>query len=285
MNIAIFADVHGRILLAFKLVARWERETGEKIDLILQAGDLGAFPDTGRMDRATIRHARKDPTELGFSEHFAEYDEDVAEVLGQTSANMIFVRGNHEDHAWLDELEQQYDDPTFPIDAYQRVWCMKSGAAYHFRAGDESINIFGIGRVGALPGEQDEKQPKYIQPYEAQRINHIPSQKIDILLTHDSALDFVTVNFGMEEIRLMLDIFRPHYHFHGHVGGELTRRLDENKYTQVIKLSDLHWGTSKAVEQNSMGILRWQDGDHHQFEVVSEQWFWEYTSQTWEHIP
>ena len=42
MNIAIFADLHGRILLAFKLCARWQKETGEQIDLILQAGDLGA---------------------------------------------------------------------------------------------------------------------------------------------------------------------------------------------------------------------------------------------------
>lgn len=41
MNIAVFADVHGRILLAFKLCARWEKETGEQIDLILQAGDMG----------------------------------------------------------------------------------------------------------------------------------------------------------------------------------------------------------------------------------------------------
>ena len=37
MNIAILADVHGRLLLAFKLVERYQRETGEQIDLILQA--------------------------------------------------------------------------------------------------------------------------------------------------------------------------------------------------------------------------------------------------------
>ncbi|GCE21451.1 hypothetical protein [Dictyobacter kobayashii] len=41
MNIAVFADLHGRLLLAFQLCARWQRETGEHIDLILQAGDLG----------------------------------------------------------------------------------------------------------------------------------------------------------------------------------------------------------------------------------------------------
>lgn len=72
MNIAIFADVHGRILLAFKLVGRFQQETGEKIDLILQCGDMGIFPDPTKLDKATIRHAESDETELGFSEHFVE---------------------------------------------------------------------------------------------------------------------------------------------------------------------------------------------------------------------
>jgi hypothetical protein len=35
MNIAVLADVHGRILLAFKIIERYQQETGERIDLIL----------------------------------------------------------------------------------------------------------------------------------------------------------------------------------------------------------------------------------------------------------
>ena len=41
MRIAIFSDVHGRILLAFKLVLRYQIETGNKINYILQCGDAG----------------------------------------------------------------------------------------------------------------------------------------------------------------------------------------------------------------------------------------------------
>ncbi len=37
MNIAVFSDVHGRILLCFALCARWERETGERVELTVQA--------------------------------------------------------------------------------------------------------------------------------------------------------------------------------------------------------------------------------------------------------
>ncbi len=103
MNIAIFADIHGKILLAFKLCARWEKETSEKLDLILQAGDLGAFPDEARLDKATIKHARSDPTEPGFLNNFLRPQPDTASALAQTTCNLIFVPGNHADQPWLKE--------------------------------------------------------------------------------------------------------------------------------------------------------------------------------------
>ncbi|MBN2228666.1 MAG: metallophosphoesterase, partial [Candidatus Thorarchaeota archaeon] len=104
-RIAVFADVHGRILLAFKLVDRYQRETGEEIDLILQAGDMGIFPDRSRMDKATIRHAQIDDTEFGFLNHFVSPNREVEETLSRLECNLVCVRGNHEDHALLDRLE------------------------------------------------------------------------------------------------------------------------------------------------------------------------------------
>jgi len=105
VNIAIFADVHGRILLCFKLCARWEKETGEKIDLILQCGDLGVFPDPSWLDGATKKHALKDPEEMGYYYYFtdpgkevinasglARYRREAEAVLGMTSCNLVFVR-------------------------------------------------------------------------------------------------------------------------------------------------------------------------------------------------
>lgn len=68
MRIAIFADIHGKILLPFKLVDLYQKQTGQKIDLILQCGDMGAFPNVETMDKATVRHAKHDRDELGFSE-------------------------------------------------------------------------------------------------------------------------------------------------------------------------------------------------------------------------
>ncbi len=81
-----------------------------------------------RLDRATIKHAQTDPTELGFLTDFAAWRPDVAAILGATACPLIFVRGNHEDHAFLDELERAASEPIFPVDAYQRIFCLKTGA-------------------------------------------------------------------------------------------------------------------------------------------------------------
>ncbi|SRR5712692_3094462 len=288
MNIAVFADLHGRLLLAFQLCTRWQRETGETLDLILQAGDLAAFPTPDRLDKATRTYAERDPTELGFMEHFLAYDSDVATMLAETSCPMIFVRGNHEDHGWLDELERGSDGPIFPVDAYRRVYNLKTGLPWTFQKGDEQITVLGIGRIGAPAEEEHPQQGKYIQRYESKRVYGQEQSAIDILLTHHSRPDFVIVergvkikaSTGMKEIAYFLERSRPAYHFFGHYGGAPQVRTDTNGVTLSVKLADLHWQRS-ALEAGSMGLLRWQNREQHAFEVIDDPWLKEYDVFTW----
>lgn len=282
MNIAIFADVHGRVLLCFTLCARWQHTTGECIDLILQCGDLGAFPDLSRLDRATMRYAQRDPSELGFARQFTKEQPQVATVLAETTCPLIFVRGNHEDHAWLDRLEAQSDDALFSVDVYQRVWCLKTGVPYTYRIGDEALTILGVGRIQPKD-EQKASHAPYIQPAERARIRQLDHFALDILLTHDSAQHFVTHGYGMEEIRLLLDRYHPPYHFYVHTGRPLDLRQDANGVTTSCKLSDLHWDErkpGKQLEPGGMGILRWHSRTNHRFEVVAAPWWQDYTAYT-----
>ena len=293
MNIAVFADVHGRLLLAFKLCARWQRETGERLDLILQAGDLGAYPDMERLDRATRKYAERDPTELGFMEHFRSYNPDVATVLAGTTCPMIFVRGNHEDHTWLDELEQQHKGATFPIDAYKRVYNLKTGLPWIFQKGREQITVLGIGRIGPSDEEEDRQHARYIQRYESERISSLEKTPIDVLLTHHSRTNFVILergvkikaSTGMGEIESILDRDQPAYHFFGHYGGPPQVRTDTNGVTLSVKLADLHWAQGSAeLEVGSMGLLRWHNRDEHSFEVLDAPWLKEYNRYAWQSI-
>ncbi len=283
MNIAVFADVHGRILLAFKLCARWQRETGQRVDLMLQAGDLGAFPDLARLDRATLKHAAHDPTELGFLDDVARYRPETAAVLDETTCPLVFVRGNHEDHAWLDELEQAAAGPTFPVDAYGRIFCLRSGMPYTVSVGTDAVSILGIGRVGPPVGEQEPGHAKYIQPHETERLLGLGKKPFDVLLTHDAARDAVTPGYGMREIRLVLDAYRPRYHFYGHTGQPFTHRLDANGATVSCKMADLHWDTTMRglLPPGAMGILRWNGRDDHALDAVDAPWLRDYSAYSW----
>src|SRR5690348_15227505 len=69
---------------------------------------ISAPSSTARLDKATLRYAQDDPSEPGFLQHFTMYHPRTAAVLSATTCPMFFVRGNHEDHAVLDSLEQQY---------------------------------------------------------------------------------------------------------------------------------------------------------------------------------
>lgn len=285
MNIAVFSDVHGRILLCFLLCARWERETGERIDAILQAGDLGAFPSEAGMDRATLRHGRLDASEFGFSTDFAHYRHDVARALERTQCPLIFVRGNHEDQAWLDTLERQSDGLQFPVDAYQRVYCLKTGAPHTLRAGDESLTLLGIGRVGPPIGETEPRKPKYIQEYEMERLYNLAPLSLDVLLTHDVPLHGREPYAGMEEIRLILDAYKPRYHFYGHTEEPYREQLDSNGVTRSLRLADLNWRDERTpghLTPAVMGLLRWHSRDDSTFEVVDAPWLDEYNPWSWQ---
>ncbi|GAB4215735.1 MAG: hypothetical protein OHK0022_55970 [Roseiflexaceae bacterium] len=284
LTIAIFADLHGRIELCFRLCARWQRETGRQLDYILQAGDLGAFFDHSRLDRATIRFAQNDPTELGFLEDFTQPNPRIAAVLAETSCPLLFVRGNHEDHVALDELERQHSGPYFPVDAYGRLLCIKTGVPFELRAGDTTLRVLGIGRTGPLDGETDVHQPRYLQPEEEERIYRIGRQRIDLLLTHDSARHFVTRGYGLEAIRDVLAGYQPTYHIHGHVGGPAWRRSAANNVTEVVKLADLSWERGGTLlPAGSMAILTWRNPTDHQLDLVDTPWLREYSRHGWKH--
>jgi Icc-related predicted phosphoesterase len=293
MNIAVFADLHGKLLLAFKLCARWQRETGKRIDLILQAGDLGAYPSMERLDQATRRYGERDPTELGFMQHFTQHDPAVDAVLAETTCPMVFVRGNHEDHGWLDELEQQSQGAIFPVDAYQRIYNLKTGMPWTFRKGKHQITVLGIGRISPASTEVDEQQGKYIQHYESERVYQLPKTPIDVLLTHHSRPDFVILergikikaSTGMREIEHILDRDQPAYHFFGHYGGPPQVCSDFNRTTLSVKLADLQWERHGSVlEAGSMGLLHWHSPTDHTFEVLKYPWLKEYNSATWHYL-
>ena len=100
----VFGDLHGRILPAFRFASWWSARTGCALAGLLQVGDLGYFPDLSRCDKATLRHAKDDPLELGALDVAARTDRaDRVFDDPHCSFDLWFTAGNHED---FDELER-----------------------------------------------------------------------------------------------------------------------------------------------------------------------------------
>ncbi len=306
INVMVFADTHGRALLCFLLAARWQRETGERIDLIVQAGDLGAFPDHDRLDRATSKWGERNPSELAFRADFTQRDPEVEALLAETTCPLVFVRGNHEDHQWLDLLEQRSpaEDASFAVDVYGRIHCLKTGHLASFEAPDARLTVLGIGRIGAHSERHDGLRARYLQPYERERLHRLGAASVDVLLTHDAAPGLLASTpasassseplhrrdeGGLPEVGAALTRYQPAYAFFGHYGGpHLSWVLDaRHGQTVVHKLADLNWDkadSAQRLRQGSMGILRWHDRDDSHFAAVDEPWLREHTAYHWRFV-
>lgn len=259
MRIAIFSDIHGKILLPFKLVDLYQRETGRKIDFILQCGDIGAYPNIENLDKATIKHAQYDRDELGFHDDFTKANKEIKAFLDALNINMICVRGNHEDHDFLDSLEKENSQNSlFPIDIYNRVFVCKSGCKQKLETENEVLNFVGIGRIGDRKGRTEKR---FIQDYERKEIKKLLKTKdtFDVLITHDK--DDSQSGYGMAEIREVLDNVIFHYHFYGHTGEPYKEETDFNGITQSIKIKELEFNESGILEKGCMVILTKENGE------------------------
>lgn len=259
MRVALFSDIHGKILLPFKLVDLYQKETGNKIDFILQCGDIGAYPNLENLDKATIKHAQYDRDELGFFDDFTKENQEIKSFLDHLNINMICVRGNHEDHDFLDHLEKEnLQNSLFPIDIYKKVFVCKSGLKQELVIENEVLTFVGIGRIGDRKGRSEKR---FIQDYERTEIKKLLKTKdiFDVLITHDKD-DSGQRGYGMSEIRTVLDQVIFHYHFYGHTGEPFKQETDFNGITQSVKIKELEFNESGILEKGCMIIVIKENG-------------------------
>jgi hypothetical protein len=271
----VFGDLHGRILPAFRLAAAWAREHARPVDGILQVGDLGYFPDVGRLDRATRRHATDDPLELG-AVCVAEPSEEADRIFaGEFVPEALwFTAGNHEDHGILRSLAH---GDVFPVDAYWRVWCVRDGHVAHLPGGLHVGALWGID--GHAPVRRRHAPARcLIQGGSAVRL---ACSFFDVLLTHDSPLDAVIPGAGSQEILDVIHAARPAFAFFGHHKGCGHEVEGDFGATRVYHLAGMELRQSgHQAEEGSVGVLRW-DGAEGSFAYVDPAWLRSFTRSNW----
>ncbi|OWK34497.1 metallophosphoesterase [Fimbriiglobus ruber] len=275
----VFGDLHGRVLPAVRLASVWARDHNQPVDGILQVGDLGYFPDPTRLDKATIRHAKDDPLELGVQD-IVSYTKIADDVFADAhvAPGLWFTAGNHED---FDELERRAGasgrGPDFVVDAYCRVRGIKDGRAVPFPDGPTVGAIWGVDGAGAnrrtnLPDRG------YVRERAVTRLLDTP---FDVLLCHDAPLDAKRTGYGSELLAHLIHLARPAFAFFGHYKGAGGPSLQDFGCSRVYHLAgfELH-GRGGTPEPGSVGVLTWQNGEG-RFEYLPDEWTRIFTRHNW----
>jgi hypothetical protein len=145
LHIAVLGDLHGHFTLAYRVLKRWEREHSLTLDLVLQVGDLGAFPPPFRLDKATKRFAEHDSDELGFAVYHAG-EAEAEEVLGAEAPETLRVE------YWAQAIEHRALDSFDQVRALngQHIW-REEILADRFQWGREQSIYAILVRVHRLP--------------------------------------------------------------------------------------------------------------------------------------
>jgi hypothetical protein len=227
----VFGDLHGRILPAFRFASYWARLAQRAPVALLQVGDLGYFPDISRIDKATLRHAKDDPLELGTLDvvERTELADRTFDDDPHSTFDLWFTAGNHEDFDELERLARASgNQPDFVADAYCRVRGIKDGAVRDFpiHSGDclagsacQTEEQMGL-KAGAIWGVDGHgaNGRKNLPPrgYIAEKaVDRLSLEAFDVLLSHDAPKDAKRVGYGSELLAALIESAQPRFAFFG----------------------------------------------------------------------
>lgn len=308
MNVALFGDIHGRLLLPFLLCARWEREHGQKIHHALCVGDAGIYRGLHTMDKASKRWAKKFPEELGFSKYFRCFDESMRRIVGhpiadevfaETNLQLMFVPGNHEEHDYLDQLRAEYarsaDEPL----AVDRHWEGLAEGHYDEDAfsGYGRLLCLPQGKIVTLDAPLDETTWEPAFQVSLLAVNGLdkftpreawsPKLKgaIQIMLTHETYHGRLRGfdpsgrrdDYGSERLLEQIKKLGPDYHFFGHHHWhypELELKTYHGRPTRSVGLNQVFFESRHApISRGCFGILRVSSPQELYFDIVDDGWF------------
>ncbi len=218
MLIGFIGDVHGQVFHALALVTQWQQETGRQLDLLLQVGDMGAYPDPSRMDAASLRYLAAEPSQADFSRLLRLEGTQAAQAhaLRRSLASPIyFIRGNHDDVAWLGALPCEDATGTAAVDPFDLLRYVPDGVVLS----SDGLQIACLG--GIESPEEDAAGEAAIDPHAYRTLRERTAGTLDVLLTHDAPYG-VSVGYhgqiqGSRLITDLLETIQPRYHVAGHL--------------------------------------------------------------------
>jgi hypothetical protein len=264
MRIAVVGDVHGHLALLYAILGRWQRESGQRLDLILQVGDLGCFPHPG-LDQATKRHAERDSEELGFAEFAGEKP---PATLLDPRPPLVFIPGNHEDFEYLTACEAAADpvSAVYSVSRDERIMGLRSGRIWSFAPDAASAPV----RIGGVSGVAHRTHKKHLHPRlhlreeEALALAEQGRSSFDILISHERAAG-ITGGFrhdlgGSEALQLVIDAVQPRLAFFGHYDRAGEWQLGDTRVFGLEGCGYERWDAWR-VKRDGIALVEWSGKD------------------------
>jgi hypothetical protein len=291
LHIAVLGDLHGHFTLAYRVLRRLERERGLRLDLILQVGDLGAFPPPFRLDDATARFAAHDPDELSFAA-YVEGSGEAEAVLSpeapperRLEADLVFIKGNHEDFEYLHALSALEPGPI-PVDRHGRLRYLRNGEPFTFERRGHRVRIAGLGGIARSGQPGDDPASPYYTRSEWRALRALGP--LDLFLSHEPPYGAFGHHprygtSGSPEVQTFLQESAPRFHFCGHYHRD-GQALPAPSGTQSFELNAVNFLRAHQLNPGCIGLLTWPGAEHARFELLADPWLAEYTKHTFRQL-
>ncbi|HEV8639092.1 MAG TPA: metallophosphoesterase [Chloroflexota bacterium] len=270
MLIGFLGDVHGQVFHALAVVATCQAEMGERFDLVVQVGDLGAYPDPdpARMDEAGRRYLQADPSQADFSRLLratGRRTESLRRLRARLVAPVHFLRGNHEDFAWLNGLPRDPVSGTAPVDPFDLFRYVPDGAV--LKAGAWRIAFLG----GAEEGGDTEAG---IDPVAVESLAARGAGAFEVLVTHDAphgvGVGFYGQTQGARAVTRLIETVQPAFHVAGHLALIGPQRFGGTTSLVLEGLSSSPlWNPSPYLQVGCLAVLDTTAGT---LEPVLDDW-------------
>jgi predicted phosphodiesterase len=285
--IAVLGDLHGHITLAYRILKRWETENNKILSAIFQVGDFGTFPPPFKVDKATMRFYEKDPDELSFIDYY-EGSKEADEILKENysakryiKANLYFIKGNHEDFDFLESLPEYYDSAT-SLDAYHKIFYLKSGNFYKIPIDGINLNIACLGGVNYHKGFGAGPASPYYTKSEFKQLCSIKNN-IDIFLSHDVPYGTIHEGSGSLEVLEFIKDFQPALHFCGHYHEDGMELVVPGK-TKSFQLNEVNFRKPSKLNKGCIAIIEITENKTYSVYILDEDWMKEYNSSNFREI-
>ena len=273
MLIGFVGDVHGQVFHALAALATLQGRLGRRLDLLIQVGDIGAYPDAARMDEASKRYLEADPSQGDFGRLLRAEGELAARLRSlreRFSSPLHFIRGNHEDYSWLRGLPVDASG-TAAVDPFDLLRYVPDGTALRFADT----------RVAFLGGEESggSVEDGEIDPDAYGRLMDLGPGEVDLLVTHDAPYGLSTGYHGQTQgskaITALMDHLRPRFHVAGHYHLNGPRSYGRTTFLCLSQIVDspIWHPEARGLQEGCLAVLDTEKGE---LRPVTDAWLSEF---------